>query len=483
MSARFLLITLDSVEPLLVRQWTASGELPHLKRLLETGAALEIENLPGFGNSVFWPSLYTCADPSHHGGYYIRQPKPPRFSLEPFLKADYVMAPFWAKLEESGMQICVIDPIEAPVAKLSRGLEIIDWMIHQGDGTPISYPPERIDDILARYGADPFDGNPDRCVREGMSVQTLMSESIRRLECKTDAVLDLMAERDWDCFIVNFADAHDIGHLGWHLHELAEREPEAGHDDPLKQCYMALDAALGRMTAEADPAAPLAVVMGPGMEPDVTGNPLLPDILDALQGKKRKQSRNLVTRVGRALVGARFLPWSLRERIRAGKSRAGLAMRARSGLRYFSVPHNDNAGAVRINLEGREPTGIVSPAEYDELVERLCGQLLEIRDASGNEPLIAEIVKVRCDYSGPELDRLPDLLLTWNRAADVRAVSSPDIGTINNKYPGIRTGDHSTRGLLIANFPPGVPFSPPLDPMQAGSLLVDAAEANRRACV
>ena len=480
MPARLLVVTLDSVEPWLVSEWTSSGDLPNLKRLLDTGQAVDIENLPGFGNSVFWPSLYTCADPSHHGGYYIRQPKPPRFTLEPFVKADYVMSPFWAKLEQDGRDVCVIDPIEAPVARLSRGVEIIDWMIHQGDGTPVSFPPARIDDILSRHGADPFDGNADRCVREGMPLETLMAESIRRLERKTDAVLDLLQERDWDCFIVNYADGHDIGHLGWHLHELAMQAPEAGRDDPLKQCYAALDRALGRIVAATDPALPLMVVMGPGMERDVTGNPLLPDILDALQGKQRKPARNLVTKAGRALVGSRWLPWSLRERIRAGKSRAGMAVRARSGLRYFSVPHNDNAGAVRVNLQGRDPTGIVGADDYDGLIDRLCEQLLRIRDASGNEPLITDIVKVRRHYDGPELDRLPDLLLTWNRAADVSAVSSPDIGRIKNKYPGIRTGDHSTRGLLIANLPIEISPSPPLTPMQAGSLLMATAEAGCR---
>ena len=77
MSARVLIVTFDSAEPQLVRQWARQGLLPSLNQLLSDGDFRDIENFAGFGNGVFWPSIYTGTDPSYHGGYYLRQPKPP----------------------------------------------------------------------------------------------------------------------------------------------------------------------------------------------------------------------------------------------------------------------------------------------------------------------------------------------------------------------------------------------------------------------
>jgi predicted AlkP superfamily phosphohydrolase/phosphomutase len=148
-----------------------------------------------------------------------------------------------------------------------------------------------------------------------------------------------------------------------------------------------------------------------------------------------------------------------------------------SGARYYPVPHNDNAGAIRINLAGRDPHGIVSRGqEYDQVCRELAGRLLRIRDASGNKPLVSEVIRIHDQFNGPWLDLMPDLLVVWNRRADVSEITSPDIGRLVNKSDNHRTGDHSRRGLVISSNPFGHDKEMTLDPTQVTPILLEAAK-------
>jgi predicted AlkP superfamily phosphohydrolase/phosphomutase len=172
MPARTLIVGLDSAEPDLVRAWAAEGRLPNLERLLATGDGRDILNLPGFGNGVFWPCIHTGTDPSFHGGYYLRQAEPPSYAIKPFTKHDYRLLPFWRSLEDDGLDVAVIDPVEAPIGKLTRGIEILDWNVHRREEPPQSSPPELIARIIERYGDNPFHGNIDRMVIDGLSPES-----------------------------------------------------------------------------------------------------------------------------------------------------------------------------------------------------------------------------------------------------------------------------------------------------------------------
>jgi predicted AlkP superfamily phosphohydrolase/phosphomutase len=55
----------------------------------------------------------------------------------------------------------------------------------------------------------------------------------------------------------------------------------------------------------------------------------------------------------------------------------------------------------------------------------------------------------RRQYSGAYLDRLPDLLVTWNRTAPIERVRSDAIGELQRENLDNRTGDHTPDGICI----------------------------------
>ncbi len=474
MSTRILLIVLDSAEPSLVRAWAAAGVLPTIDRLLTDGDSLDIVNLPGFGNSVFWPTLNTGVDPSWHGCYYLAQPKPPDYRLEPFLREDFSCAPFWRELEDDGFRVAVIDAVESPVAQLKHGIEVSDWITHRRELPPRSWPSSVIDELIGRYGDDPLRGNANLAVREGMTMETLSEMSTRRIAMKTDAAVDLLGRRDWDLFSVAYPDPHDMGHLAWHLRN--EDRPHA--DNPLKRCYRDIDAAVARLKKHAGTEARTMLILGPGMEEYVSANHVLSDILRAYEGRRRHPAVHRFAKTVRRAMLSPAMPHALRLRLRRARQRTGRAVEGRSGRRFFAVPHNANAGAIRLNVAGREPAGTVAPGEpYDTVCDELCGRLLALRDATGKQPVVAEVIRLCDRYNGPQLARLPDLLVVWNRDADLSRITSPEIGAVAWPSYTVRTGDHSKHGLLISDRPLRNERSAPVAPSAITPILREAVKS------
>ncbi len=58
-------------------------------------------------------------------------------------------------------------------------------------------------------------------------------------------------------------------------------------------------------------------------------------------------------------------------------------------------------GKVFINLQGREPQGLVSPDEYDVLIEKLRGELLQLTDGDGGPQVVTSALRRDELYDGP----------------------------------------------------------------------------------
>ena len=123
------------------------------------------------------------------------------------------------------------------------------------------------------------------------------------------------------------------------------------------------------------------------------------------------------------------------------------------------VMHAGNAGFLYINLEGRQPSGIVPPSRYeslrDELIARLQGEECNVRARDGKTiPLFPEVVKPEEAYGCSREDQqwLPDLILIPHETLSV--VRRLRGSTIVKWFPYRRMeGTHRQHGILIATGP------------------------------
>ena len=124
-----------------------------------------------------------------------------------------------------------------------------------------------------------------------------------------------------------------------------------------------------------------------------------------LPGKLRLELKSqfpaLITSLRRSMDGPDLGPWC----------------RARA----FAVPSNNMTGAIRINLKGREPEGVVEPgAEYEALRREIADALTVLENPETGRPAVQWVARVEelyevracvtcptCSWNGITVPRSP----------------------------------------------------------------------------
>ena len=470
MPTRLLVIGLESVEHELAFQWSDAGHLPNLKRLLHRGVfgktSVPGDSMPAGG---IWPSFMTGLNPAKHGRYGDEQIVPGSYNIREVLAATMPEIlgstvpprPFWQTLSDAGRRVAVIDVPESLLCTNINGLHLVDWMVHgQLSALVHSHPPEVAEEAIARFGSCPI----DLCRATSNRLENfddLLPRLLRRVERKAKFAVDLLARDAWDLFLVVFAEGHCAGHKLWQFHDPAHPfYPSVGDPgrDPLFDVYKALDNALGRLLDQIDDETIVLVLTVIGMGPNHSASFLLDDVLLRLERKQPAKSRVSLDHVHttyRALVPAAL-------RTRFGTALRGVAEAAKakamaqdwSQRKAFVVPNNETAGAIRLNLIGREPKGRLSPGEEAEAYCRdLSSDLRDLINIDTGKPVVRDVIRTAEVFQGERLDNLPDLYVLWNSEAPINRVASAKTGEVTRERPEHLPGNHRPRGLFLAAGP------------------------------
>ena len=125
-------------------------------------------------------------------------------------------------------------------------------------------------------------------------------------------------------------------------------------------------------------------------------------------------------------------------------------------MRAFALPGLDE-GMIRLNVQGRDPAGVVPPSEYEATLASVADAVSSLRNARTGETLARRFFRTRSDplANGPDLPPA-DLIVEWTyKSCDV--ADSPRYGRIG-PVPLRRSGGHSRNGFAWfrqAGFEPG----------------------------
>lgn len=181
-----------------------------------------------------------------------------------------------------------------------------------------------------------------------------------------------------------------------------------------------------------------------------------------------------LTRIGgRAkMILMRVLPRRVRK-ILAYERRGGLVNKIESFLRFASIDWSRTKAfseetpyypTIWINVRGRDPEGTVEPgAMYEAVRGEIIERLLAWRDPETGEPVVKAVHRREEVYHGPEIDRIPDLLVSWNldqgysylsrpsyQAQSGRSIERMSRETIQkSRFMLGRSGSHRDHGILI----------------------------------
>lgn len=460
--AKVLFIGLDAAERDLILAWANSGLLPNLRALRQRSLWCDAPALHALGSGALWPSFASGVTPSQHGRFFGFQMEPGTYDTVKIRQPNGQWRPFWEILSRAGRRVAVINVPDVPLCEDLNGLQVTDWAVHNPVSGVHTWPPDLGEEIIANFGADPV-GRCDHYNHNTTELSQLTDRLVQRVKSKGELACRYLEQGGWDLFLTMFDESHCVGHQCWHLHDsehpLHDPEMAQAIGDPLRRIYVEIDQAIGRLLERVGPDTTTILFSGTGMGPNYSGNHILDDILVRLD-KTGPDIGRMIVKTMRKAWGR--IPPRRRGRYRrmGRKIESFLLTSSRSQRPAFAVLHNDISGAIRLNLQGREPNGRLQPgAECERYCERITRDLLEIKNAETSEPLISDVVRTSESYPGNHAADYADLFVVWNRSGPITTVESPKIGRITRPFVGNRTGDHTAHGLFMFSGP-GVPPGP-----------------------
>ena len=123
-----------------------------------------------------------------------------------------------------------------------------------------------------------------------------------------------------------------------------------------------------------------------------------------------------------------------------------------SKQRWFILPFGDTGCAIRLNVVGREPNGLIKRGqEYDEICKFIRDSISTLKNLETGKPLVEEVIQINHFYHGEALEQLPDLVINWNREAPIKLIGSEELGQFEVKCYTRRTGEHNDNAIFWLN--------------------------------
>ena len=442
MRARFLLIALDSADPDLLLQWSADGTLPTLAALRSRGAYARLAGPETVSAHGAWTSIWSGVSLSRHGRYLSR---PLRAGSYDLVSADEACAapPFWSEL--TAQTIAILDAPDARPVPGLRGRQLLGWGSHPSPlvvrSEPESLAPE-IEQLLGRrIASDETQGTRTRDRR-------VLGQLLERVRCQGQVARHLLD--GCDGAVIGFGDLHAAGHRFWKYGPRAATPiRDARLSRALQDVYVAVDDEIGQIVATLPAGVHVAVLSNHGIREGYPTDELM-------QAFCHRLGYQVAFRRGPIAAGREVLSRWTRIAARLGWGHLshrpdGLAGTDWDRTTVFAIP-GLYTGFLRVNLHGREPRGIVDPADYRTLLDRVEADLRQVVDAATGEPAAERITRTIDAFGGGIPERLPDLFVEWRLASSPRA-RHPRATLQARRLGATRTNLHSRTGIAFVAGP------------------------------
>ncbi|NEQ84067.1 MAG: nucleotide pyrophosphatase [Moorea sp. SIO2I5] len=497
-------IGLDAADPALIEQWISQGHLKNLRRLREQGSYGRLKTYEYYRAETPWTTFLTGCSPEQTGYWAPLKIKEGTYEVEDIQAYDFAeYQPFYALGDD--YRVAVFDIPQAPLSNQVNGLQVLAWGAHSPQTPSHSIPKSLLQDLIDKHGEHPVLRKDHASIMDVEALKGLQAQLEIGIARRGAICQDLLQQMPWDFFLTIFGETHTAGHYFWHLsqqdHPLYPSVGAKCPGDPVLEIFEAIDEAIGGILSKAPDNAQVVVFAAHGMGSNVMDLPsmlFLPEFLyrwsfpgkyGIARGKYGQPPESLVNDA-RAKKGWMGKVWSLKYESNPLKgflrrqlptklfnpiaplfgSTPGpdlispFKMQAESDPFFFQSPSwyqpcwpqmkafalpSYSEGYIRINLQGREPHGIVAPDQYDAVCEELTQKLYQLKDARTGEPMVKEIIRTRqsATETGPKLPD-GDLVVIWQEKYATDVVDSPDIGRIG-PVPFNRTGSHRSDGFLV----------------------------------
>ncbi|TPW17837.1 MAG: type I phosphodiesterase/nucleotide pyrophosphatase [bacterium] len=265
---RVYVIGLDGATFDLLTPWLDAGELPNLKKLMDSGVHGELQSVNPIISPVAWTSATTGVNPGKHGIYGFERPDPAEPGAQLLNTSEQRKAlPIWSLLQDAGFSTAVLNvPMTWPPDPMTSGIMVSGFPFPANQqGIVYTTPPG----LAASLGEYPLDQ-----MGEGL-VTGAEGDMLARIVMARDAVVRVFnawkvgRKDDFTWAVVTATDR--VQHFFWgmmdekHPYWTPERGREFG--SAIHEFWLGMDKRLGEMLAGLPEDAIVMVISDHGFAP------------------------------------------------------------------------------------------------------------------------------------------------------------------------------------------------------------------------
>jgi predicted AlkP superfamily phosphohydrolase/phosphomutase len=443
---KILVIGLDAATMDLIEPWAASGQLPVLAQLIDTGVSSKLLSTANMHSASAWTSILTGLNPGRHG-LFVFSDRDFATGKQVFFKGgDRTGELISSHIARHGLTSGFLNvPMTYP-ARCERGGFVVSGLDAPSLNDRAFSPIDLGDELFSRFPSYRFTPQGLGDLMSAGRLEDAIAAWMELIETQTAAAEYLITARPVDFFMTVYTASDWAGHNLWN------------DDRNLLGVYRALDGAIGRLLKHTNAGTQVYVISDHGMGPHTGASYHLAAWLEDKGYMTRiagSNTRHSILKASRKAART-LLPPSVRERVKAGigEKRVERLQTAEKDSFYSSIDWAHTRAytepgrhVININLKGRNAAGTVDQSAYDEICSRIIDDLSKWADGDGNRA-VDRVVRRDEAYSGPFTERASDLYVNWNRTANF---GQPPEEVRNRGFWW--SGDHRPEGILICKGP------------------------------
>jgi len=458
---RILIIGLDAADLDLIEPWVAAGHLPHIGRIFQSGVYAPMRTTLPVMSPPAWTSMISGVNPGKHGVYDFVRLLPGSYRLTSVRRDQTNFRTIFDYASDHNRSVIAMNiPVTYPPATV-RGIMIA------GLGAPTSGQfthPHALRDELLNWG---YRLDTDIAFAPGRE-QEWLNDLTTVTHSQTQAMVRLMQREPWDLAMIVYRAIDEVETFFWHHMDDThpQHDPQAAtiFGSAILDVHRMLDTEVGKLIDTVGPETTIALASDHGGGPQ--HKEVFLNIWLEQQGWLRRKQPGRLNKLRKNMMRhlhltrenlAPLLDWPL-----AWKIRNRIPMRIQHALipeasitladivdwsqtRAYSM---GNIGQIYVNLQGREPEGIIAPGhEYEQLLDEITAALFELKDEG--QPVVDAVYRNRDIYHGPYADYGPDLNVIMRgmayTAQSWREMAGTDIFSVSGTH---YTGTHRPIGML-----------------------------------
>lgn len=447
----------------LLTPWLEAGELPHLAELMDKGSHGSIKSTILPLSPAAWSTIVTGQNPGKHAIFDWFERKADSYEVEYVHTGRIAVKTIWQYINEAGKRIGVFSlPMIYPAVSVD-GFMVSGMAAPSASVENFAYPDTLIAELEANVG--PYKFTEDEVYQYGREEEYLKS-LLEWLEYQNKVVHYLIDHKACDVYLFVFMQSDHAQHklMRYLDPSFPEYNPnyDAQFQDALLRVYRTMDEALGDLMCSLGDETNIILMSDHGAGPChgimYVNRWLLEEglltIKDNLKTKFKTwlAKQDLVLRVYR-LISRVGLGWVANLVSKSARNRVLSVFLSFDDVDWTNTKAYSRGafGQIFINLENREPQGIVKPGEeYEQVLSEIIQQLSNLKHPDTGEHLITDIRRRENVLNGPYVEKAADIMFSiqdyiYQTSVKFGVESEGLLG--NSEYED--SGTHRPEGILV----------------------------------